>query len=35
MTCYHFQKKIKACIEGKQQDQLIKELISEINYKMA
>jgi hypothetical protein len=34
MTCYHFQKKIKACMEGKQQDHLLKELLSEINKKM-
>ncbi len=35
MTCYHFQKKIKACIEGKQQDKLLKELLAEINKKMS
>jgi hypothetical protein len=35
MTCYHFQKKIKSCIEGKEQDKLLKELLSEINKKMA
>lgn len=35
MTCYHFQKKIKACVEGKRQDKLLKELLIEINKKMA
>ena len=26
MTCYHFQKKVKECIKGQQEDQLLKEI---------
>ena len=35
MTCYHFQKKIKACFENKKQDYFLKEVLDEINKKMA
>jgi hypothetical protein len=35
MTCYHFQKKIKACLESQQQDIVLKEVLAEINTKMA
>ena len=30
MTCYHFQKKIKACVEGKQEDKFLKGVLNEI-----
>lgn len=35
MTCYHFQKKIKVCMDGNQEDKLLKEVLNEINKKMA
>jgi len=35
MTCYHFQKKVKACLENKKQDKVLKEVLDEINKKMA
>ena len=35
MTCYHFQKKIKSCLENQKQELLLKEVLTEINDKMA
>jgi hypothetical protein len=35
MTCYHFQKKVKACLENKKQDKILKEVLDEIYKKMS
>lgn len=35
MTCYHFQKKIKACLENKNKDKLLEEVLTEINNRIA
>lgn len=35
MTCYHFQKKIKTCLESQKQDKVLKEVLTEINSQIA